>query len=86
MGRSTRPKPRYLASKLKRLRIKLELSQDEMVKRLNYTEGFVSRSHISEFERGKREPSLPLLVRYARLAGLTVDELVDDDSDLPDGF
>jgi transcriptional regulator with XRE-family HTH domain len=39
--------------------------------------------HISEFESGKREPSLLALVAYARLAGVAVDMLVDDDLDLP---
>jgi transcriptional regulator with XRE-family HTH domain len=40
--------------------------------------------HISEFEQGKREPSLPVLLRYARVAGLQVDALIDDEIDLPD--
>jgi transcriptional regulator with XRE-family HTH domain len=38
---------------------------------------------VSEFETGKREPSLIVLLRYARLANVCVDTLIDDDLDLP---
>lgn len=34
--------------------------------------------HISEFERGLREPTLLQLLRYARVGGVTVDNLIDD--------
>ena len=40
-------------------------------------------AHVSGFERGEREPSLPALLRYARLAGVCMDTLVDDKLDLP---
>jgi len=45
----------------------------------------VYRSHISEFENGKREPSLLVLLQYARVVGVTVDVLIDDDLDLKEG-
>ena len=32
---------------------------------------------------GKNEPALPILLRYARIAGVTVDVLIDDELDLP---
>jgi transcriptional regulator with XRE-family HTH domain len=53
-----------------------------MVKRLD-AEGIIVPGQISEFETGKREPSLPLLLRYARLAGVWMDVLVDDELDMP---
>jgi transcriptional regulator with XRE-family HTH domain len=40
--------------------------------------------HISQFEKGTREPSLFLLLAYAQLAGVSTDVLVDDGLDLPD--
>jgi len=86
MGRSPRPKPHDLAQKLLQIRRYLALSQSEMVKHLNYTEGYISAPHISEFENGKREPSLLLLLRYARTAKVSVEMLIDDELDLPDGF
>jgi pyrimidine operon attenuation protein/uracil phosphoribosyltransferase len=33
---------------------------------------------------GEREPALHVLLKYARIAGVCLDVLVDDDLDLPD--
>jgi hypothetical protein len=38
---------------------------------------------ISEFELGKREPSLLTLLAYARVAGIHLEDLVDDNIALP---
>ena len=38
---------------------------------------------ISRFEQGKREPSLIILLEYARIAGVPMELLVDDELDLP---
>jgi transcriptional regulator with XRE-family HTH domain len=43
----------------------------------------VYAGHVSEFERGKREPSLLTLLAYARAARVSMDVLVDDKLDLP---
>jgi transcriptional regulator with XRE-family HTH domain len=43
----------------------------------------VDYSAVSQYERGTREPPLPVLLRYARLAGVIMDVLVDDEMDLP---
>ncbi|MFP5261807.1 MAG: hypothetical protein ACLGJB_07870 [Blastocatellia bacterium] len=42
------------------------------------------RSNVSGFEVGEREPPLPVLLKYARAAGVSVDALIDDEMDLPD--
>jgi transcriptional regulator with XRE-family HTH domain len=39
---------------------------------------------ISQYESGKREPPLPVLLRYAELANVYVDALIDDRVDLPE--
>ena len=82
MGIRPRQRPERLAEKLLAIRTALELSQAQMVKRLDAEEMIVP-GQISEFETGKREPSLPLLLRYARVAGVWMDVLVDDELDLP---
>jgi hypothetical protein len=38
---------------------------------------------ISAYERGLREPSLEIVLKYARLAGVQMEVLVDDALDLP---
>jgi transcriptional regulator with XRE-family HTH domain len=55
-----------------------------MVKHLANAKVSLKPGHISEYESGKREPPLPVLLRYARLAGVPMEMLVDDDLDLPE--
>jgi transcriptional regulator with XRE-family HTH domain len=38
---------------------------------------------ISEYEQDKREPSLITLLAYARAASVHLEDIVDDDFDLP---
>jgi transcriptional regulator with XRE-family HTH domain len=85
MGRAPRPKPTRLAEKLAHIRQVLGLSQDDMLARLGFanTEGLF-RSSISGYERGTREPPLPVLLSYARAANVLVEALIDDELDLPD--
>jgi len=82
MGVRPRQRPERLAEKLLAIRNALGLSQSQIVKSLDAEEMIVP-GQISEFETGKREPSLIVLLRYARLAGVCVDALIDDDLDLP---
>jgi transcriptional regulator with XRE-family HTH domain len=83
MGKAKRMKPERLAEKLLKIRERLGLSQGDMVVRLGYADLF-SRNYISAFELETREPPLPVLLAYARLAGISTDVLIDDDLDLPD--
>ena len=82
MGHKSRQKPTKLAEKLARIRNELGLSQNEMIRKLGLTDE-LGQSHISMFEHGEREPSLIVLIRYARVAGVSTDILIDDDMDLP---
>jgi transcriptional regulator with XRE-family HTH domain len=82
MGRTSREKPVRLAEKLLQIRLALELSQNDIVRRMSLDER-LNRDDISKYERGVREPSLPVLLRYARLARISTDVLIDDEMDLP---
>lgn len=83
-GRSTkRPAPKRLGPKLLQIRLALGLSQGEMVKRLDYQDSPLYPAQLSNFEQGKREPTLMLLLAYARAAGVSVEQLIDDKLDLP---
>ena len=81
MGRASRERPKRLAEKLLQIRLNLGLSQNQMLERLGLTEK-VFRSAISGYELGTREPSLPILLKYARLAGISTDVLIDDNLEL----
>jgi len=81
MGRSQRPRPKYLGKKLLQIRQSAGISQAEMVKRLGFKS--VHQAHISGYERGEREPPLMLLLAYARFARVPMEILVDDELKLP---
>jgi transcriptional regulator with XRE-family HTH domain len=81
MGR-TRPKPKRLAEKLRQIRLALGLSQTEMLRRLGLEEEMLY-ARISEYETGQREPSLLTLLAYSRAAGVLMEEIADDEVDLP---
>ena len=75
-----RPKPERLAAKLLQIREHLGLSQSKMSSLLT-TEAHYHR--LSEYENGRREPNLMLILQYARLAKVLVENLIDDNLDLP---
>jgi transcriptional regulator with XRE-family HTH domain len=80
---SARPKPRRLAEKLLAIRNAFGLSQADMLKRLGI-EDLIEYHTISKYELGKNEPPLETLLRYARLAGVNMEVLADDELDLPE--
>jgi transcriptional regulator with XRE-family HTH domain len=82
MGTRAREKPARLAEKLAQIRQTLNLSQDGMISRMGVAEK-ITREDISKYERGLREPSLLVLLEYARVAGVTMEMLADDKLDLP---
>jgi transcriptional regulator with XRE-family HTH domain len=83
MGASPRVRPQRLASKLSLVRTKLGLTQAEMAEALSNTKVAVSDRDISKYEKGKRDPSLVILLRYSRLARVKMEIFADDDLDLP---
>ncbi len=85
MGRKARLKPVRLAEKLLQIRNWLELSQSQMLKQLGFDD-VIDYRRISEFELGNTEPPLPVLLEYARLAGVHLEELVDDELDLSENL
>jgi transcriptional regulator with XRE-family HTH domain len=83
MGRASRRRPKRLAEKLLHIRTALGLSQNGMIRRLGLKDE-LTQDYISGFERGVREPSLLVVLQYARTAGIYVEALIDDELDLPD--
>ena len=80
MGKPPREKPKRLARKLLAIRERLGASQTEMAKLLKLKKTYTV---ISSYERGTGEPNLIILLRYARLARVSTDVLIDDKLELP---
>lgn len=77
MGHASNPHIQHLAAKLLAIRRSLGLSQNEMARLLPTLKGGGAR--LSEFEKGRRVPNLPVLLAYARAANVSLENLVDDD-------
>jgi len=80
---TARQRAERLAEKLLQVRLALGLSQAELLKRLG-VEDMIVYNRISDYERGEREPPLPILLRYARVAAVPTEVLIDDELDLPE--
>ena len=79
MGRrQPRPVPKLLASKLMRIRERLEVGQAEMARLLGKTPIPPDGGTVSRFERGEREPNLFVILEYAKLAQINPVLLIDD--------
>jgi transcriptional regulator with XRE-family HTH domain len=76
------PKSERLGEKLLQIRLALGLSQSEMLKRLGF-EDSIFYNRVSDYELGKRVPPLPLVLEYARVASVHMEDIVDDELDLP---
>jgi transcriptional regulator with XRE-family HTH domain len=83
MGKRARIRQGRLAEKLLQIRQALGLSQSDMLRRLGF-EDALDYKRISEYELDKNEPPLAVLLSYARVAGVCMDVLVDDELDLPE--
>jgi len=83
MGRRPRQKQQHLAKKLLHIRNALGLTQFQLVKFMGVDDS-VPYPRISEYESGRREPALSVLLAYARAAGVHLEEIVDDNLELPE--
>jgi len=77
---SHRPRPQQIPAKLLAIRQKLGLSQTGMLRLLGLK---CCYTRISEFERGKRTPSLAVLLLYARAGQVSLESIVDDQIAFP---
>ena len=86
MGTKRRTQPKRLKRKLKTIRVKIAVSQQRMVDLLrDYAPNeIIAPGHISDFELGKREPNLIVLLAYSKLSNIPLNNIVDDELDLPE--
>jgi putative transcriptional regulator len=62
-------------NRLKVLRAERDWSQGDLARRLE-----VSRQSVNAIETGKYDPSLPLAFRLARVFGLRIEQIFEDES------
>jgi transcriptional regulator with XRE-family HTH domain len=77
-----RPRQEHLGRKLLQIREAFGISQQNMPARLGIHGMHPGR--ISEYERNEREPALLTLLAYADLAGVHLEDIVNDLVELPD--
>ena len=78
--------PQKMGSKLKRIRKELGLSQGGMLNLLGFgDENSLFRSSISGYELGTRLPPYNIVLRYAKIANVYTDVLIDDDVNFSPG-
>jgi transcriptional regulator with XRE-family HTH domain len=83
MRKGARRRPNYLRFKLRAIRAGLGgLTQAELIERLGLAD-YLNQGEISAFEKGVREPDLLTLKAYADAAGISTDDLIDDEVKLP---
>src|SRR5215208_4345095 len=80
-NRSWRPK--QLEDNPHKIRLTLDYSQSTLLKTLGF-EKELSYTRISVYELDKTDPPLPVLVEYARVAGVHLEFIVDDRLNLPE--
>lgn len=77
-----RKRPTKLPSKLLEIRLRLNESQNGILRRMGLAEEF-GRDYVSKWERDIIEPPLHVLCAYGDLAQVYLDVLVRDDLELP---
>lgn len=92
MGRAKKPQPEKLAQKLAEVRKYLRKSQEEMAQLIFHQKenSRRERHRVSEYETGRRAPSLLEVFCYAKAVrdltdhkNFNSDDLIDDNRDLP---
>ena len=73
MARYRRQSPKKLGQKMREIRLRLDMTQEDVAKHLRTDSGSISR-----YERGLRDPSLLEVLAFSRLSGVGMEVLVDD--------
>jgi transcriptional regulator with XRE-family HTH domain len=73
MPRYRRKSPKKLGEKMREVRLRLQMTQEEVAKELGTDSGAISR-----YERGLRDPSLLEILAFSYMSGVGVEVLIDD--------
>lgn len=83
MGKAKRMRPKRLGEKLLKIRNCFGDSLSQLAERMSDTKLNISRTALSAYELNDSEPPLPVLLKFARIANIYVEVLIDDEMDLP---
>jgi transcriptional regulator with XRE-family HTH domain len=81
VGVRGRRQQKKLPAKLRAIRIALGLTQPELPETFGLN--WLRQSNVSDYERGRREPPLSVLLLYADAANVCLEVVVSDEFDLP---
>jgi transcriptional regulator with XRE-family HTH domain len=81
VGVRARRKQEKLPGKLRAIRIALGLTQPELIGAFGVD--WLRQSNVSDYELGRREPPLSILLLYADAANVCLEVVVSDEFDLP---
>ena len=73
MPRYRRESPKKLGKKMREIRLRLDMTQEEVARHLKTDSGSISR-----YERGLRDPSLLEVLAFSRMSGVGMEVLIDD--------
>jgi transcriptional regulator with XRE-family HTH domain len=76
-----RDKPKRLGEKLQAIRLHKGWTLEQMADAVGRTD-VSRRSRVWEWEKGIRQPDYASLLTYARLIGVSTDDLIDDEVEL----
>lgn len=82
MSKSKAEQPKFLAEKLKQIRLRLNLTQEQLFQALEKELKGKAKLHfgyITRYESATRVPSLIVLLAYSRLAKIPLENLIDDE-------
>jgi len=83
MGATKSERPERLAEKLRRIRLRLGLSQTGMAEALSKHGVRMYRGYVGSYENEDRLPSYLVLLAYAKIARVSMEQMVDDELELP---
>jgi transcriptional regulator with XRE-family HTH domain len=87
MGVRRRMPVKKLPEKLRHIRKALGLTQTDLISQLAAIDNRITsldKSNISRYEKGDIEPPIPVLLAYARIANVCMEQLADPGIKLPD--
>lgn len=70
--------PKRLEEKLRTLRERTGLSPDELAAHVKAKDG----SAIESYESGAGDPPVSVLYAYAKLSGISIDDILDDEREV----